>query len=124
MLEPRSNTEGRTDYVYLGGTANLDLWWRTELADDESLEDSNYRLRIVRLRTTRGAPNTPGFPHQWDMFKVPIDTNPATHRFATNESGYAGYFNDVLLSELEMHQVDAYLRCFAPWTLGEGLTDD
>ena len=123
MLEPRSNTEGRTDYVYLGGTADLDLWWRPELGDDVSLEDSNYRLRIVRLRNLRVAPNTPVSSQQWDMFKVPVDTNPLTQRFGTGEQGYSGYFNDVLLSELEMHQVDAYLRCFAPWTLGEGLTD-
>jgi hypothetical protein len=116
MLEPRSNTEGRTDYVYLGGTADLDLWWRTELADDVSLEDSNYRLRIVRI-------SEPSWGAAWDMFKVPMDTNPLIQSFKTAEQGYAGYFTDVLLTELEMHQVDAYLRCFAPWTLGEGLTD-
>ena len=119
MIEPRSNTGERTDYVYLGGTADLDLWWRTETGDDESLEDSNYRLRIVRINVA-----TAPFPtNNWDMFKVPMDTNPLTQRFRTGEQGYSGYFHDVLLSELEMHQVDAYLRCFAPWTLGEGLTD-
>jgi hypothetical protein len=118
MLEPRSNVGKRTDLTYLGGTASLDLWWRTETGDDESLEDSNYRLRIVRISA-----GTPVLSHNWDMFKVPMDTNPLAHRFETNEQGYAGYFSDVLLSELEMYQVDAYLRCFAPWTLGEGLTD-
>lgn len=114
MIEPRSTqAEGHT---YLGGTANLDLWWRANVEDDETEMDRKYRLRVVRISGQR-------WDQQWDMFKVPVDTNPATHRFSTNESGYAGYFTDVLLTELEMQQVDAYLRCFAPWTLGEGLTD-
>lgn len=116
MLEPRSSTGAGHTYTYLGGTATLDLWWRANVEDDTETE-RKYRLRVVRI-------SGPRWDQQWDMFKVPIDTNPATHRFSTNESGYAGYSTDVLLTELEMQQVDAYLRCFAPWTLGEGLTDD
>lgn len=114
MLEPRSTpAEGHT---YLGGTADLDLWWRVNVEDDETEMDREYRLRIVRIAGEK-------WDQKWDMFKVPVDTNPMTQRFSTNEAGYAGYFMDVLLTELEMQQVDAYLRCFAPWTLGEGLTD-
>jgi hypothetical protein len=116
MLEPRSSTGDGGTHTYLGGTADLDLWWRVEVEDDETETDREYRLRIVRISGQR-------WDQQWDMFKVPVDTNPATHWFGTGEQGYAGYFTDVFLTEPEMQQVDAYLRCFAPWTLGKGLTD-
>ena len=110
MIEPRSTpAEGHT---YLGGTATLDLWWRANVEDDETEMDREYRLRVVRISD-----------QQWDLFRVPVAMNAMTQRFGSRESGYAGYFMDVLLTELEMQQVDAYLRCFAPWTLGEGLTD-
>lgn len=116
MLEPRSSTGAGHTYTYLGGTATLDLWWRAEVEDDESEMEREYRLRIVRISDA-------SWGSDWDLFKVPIAMNAMTQRFGSRQSGYAGYFMDLLLTELELQQVDAYLRCFAPWTLGEGLTD-
>ena len=114
MLEPRSSVGQREDLLFIGGTADFDLWWVKELGESPEKEEREHRLRVVRVASGS---------HAWDMFTLPLDTNPMTHSFQTGQQGYAGYFTDVMLTELEMHQVDAYLRCFAPWTLGEGLTD-
>ena len=109
MFEPRTNVDpvALGDITFLGGTENFDLWWRT--TDPPPPQGDNYPLRIYRV--AGGATN-------WDVFRVPLRNNTEA------KERHLGFWKDVALSQDDVEQLEAYLTCFAPWTLGHGLTGD
>ena len=50
---------------------------------------------------------------QWDEW--PVDKLPPKGR---------GYFKDITLTPEQEESIDTYLRCFVPWVLVEGLTNE
>jgi hypothetical protein len=114
MLEPRTNIDvlARGDTTFLGGTENFDLWWRT--TDLLPPQGNNYPLRIYRV--AGGATN-------WDVFRVPLRNNTKRNNPEHNEQ-HLGFWKDVVLSPDDVDHIEAYLTCFAPWTLGQSLTGE
>ena len=128
MLEPRTAAlwlKTQPHMKYLGGTADFDLWWR----DDQSAAtpppnpDILPYIRVVRIEWL--SPIVPSFVqkhglHSWDDFRVPLYLNveinshmePAARRLA-------GRWNDIQLTHAQLDEIETYLRCFAPWALGE-----
>lgn len=116
MLEPRTGAlwlKTHPHMKYLGGTADFDLWYR----DDQSADppplngDILPYLRVVRVKIDAG---------DWDDFRLPLYLNveinshmePAARRLA-------GRWNDIHLTLAQVDGIETYLRCFAPWALGE-----
>jgi hypothetical protein len=118
MIEPRIAQENtnRTNLKFIGGTENFDLWWRNRIGPND-YDTADHPLRIQRV----GPKNE---YLTWDVFKLPLRDNeelysalePAARRLT-------GYWNDVTLSPDDVEQIEAYLRCFAPWVPLEGEQD-
>lgn len=111
MLMPRAQPDnlGRADLTFIGGTQDFDLWIR-----DKDVTSSDYPLRVFRV--ANGDWN-------WDIFKLPLhDNKEVGSDLHPEDRGVTGYWDDVNLSREDMDQIETYLKCFAPWVLGEDLT--
>ena len=105
MFEPRTAHDlmDRADLKYIGGVERFDLWYR--------IEATTMRPHALRIHVVSGNMN------EWDIFTLPV---------RDNEQAYGkirGNWGDVPLIPEEADLIDTYLRCFAPWVLGEGLTN-
>lgn len=116
MLAPREfmGDWARKDIQFIGGTENFDLWLRVDAGDGGMLsqvEIDEYPLRIHRVE---------GGPRNWDFFKMPLRSNTELRpNMPPSERAVTGYWGDVELSWDDVEIVEAYLRCFAPWMMGE-----
>ena len=120
MLEPRTAAlwlKTQPHMKYLGGTADFDLWWR----DDQSAATPPPNPDILPyIRVVRVVHTSSHYDPMWDDFRVPLYLNvelnshrePAARRLA-------GRWNDIQLTHAELDEIETYLRCFAPWALGE-----
>jgi hypothetical protein len=94
----------RRDLKYIGGVERFDLWYR--------LEATVMRPHPLRIHVVGGNMN------EWDIFSLPV---------RDNEQAYGkirGNWGDVPLIPEEADLIDTYLRCFVPWVLGKGLTNE
>ncbi len=106
MFEPRTAHDlmDRRDLKYIGGVERFDLWYR--------LEATVMRPHPLRIHVVGGNMN------EWDIFSLPV---------RDNEQAYGkirGNWGDVPLIPEEADLIDTYLRCFVPWVLGKGLTNE
>ena len=106
MFEPRTALDlmDRDDLKYIGGVEKFDLWYR--------IEATTMRPHALRVHVVGGNMN------EWDIFTLPV---------RDNEQAYGkirGNWGDVPLIPEEADLIDTYLRCFVPWVLGEGLTNE
>jgi len=113
VFEPRTALElmDRTDLKYIGGVERFDLWYRTE--------PTVMRPHALRIHVVGGKLN------EWDIFQLPIrDNREINQSQAPDQRRICGNWGDVLLTHEEADLIDTYLRCFAPWVLGKGLTNE
>ena len=118
MFEPRVFHELliRKDLRFLGGTPEFDLWaWVGE-------QELPFALRIHNVR---------GTPNEWDLFDLPLRDNQPHGRNtellpnqAPKYRRLRGQWDDVRLTLIQVNEIETYLRCFAPWVLGRGLTEE
>lgn len=106
MFEPRTARDlmDRVDLKYIGGVERFDLWYRTQ--------PTVMTPHLLRIHVVSGNMN------EWDIFTLPV---------RDNEQAYGkirGNWGDVPLIPEEADLIDTYLRCFVPWVLGEGLTNE
>jgi hypothetical protein len=106
VFEPRTAHDlmDRRDLKYIGGVERFDLWYR--------LEATVMRPHPLRIHVVGGNMN------EWDIFSLPV---------RDNEQAYGkirGNWGDVPLIPEEADLIDTYLRCFVPWVLGKGLTNE
>jgi hypothetical protein len=106
VFEPRTALDlmDRDDLKYIGGVERFDLWYRTQ-----PTVMSPHLLRIHVVGGNVG---------EWDVFKLPLRDNDEAH------SKIRGNWGDVPLIPEEVDLIETYLRCFVPWVLGEGLTNE
>jgi hypothetical protein len=109
VFEPRtaSDLRHRLDLKYIGGVERLDLWAVFDTPDDVIKVMPLVRIHVVG-----------GNMSDWDVFNLPLLNNNEVN----NE--IHGKWGDVILTLEEVNLVETYLRCFAPWVLGKGLTDE
>ena len=100
-MEPRRRTRwlnsAETGCTFLGGTPEFDLWY----FKNPISQGDDHTLRLVD--------NTDEWD-EWLMDKLPPKG--------------MGYFRDIALTPEQEESIETYLRCFAPWVLGEGLTNE
>lgn len=110
MIEPRTARDltDRGDLKYIGGVERLDLWAVLAVNDHGVIEIAP----LVRIHVVGGNMT------DWDVFNLPLLNNNEVN----NE--IHGRWSDVMLTSEEVNLVETYLRCFAPWVLGEGLTEE
>lgn len=101
MMEPRVQRHLLTNdsVTFLGGTPEFDLWY---FGDLDANDQPKPHLRIVNVDA-----------RQWDAWyydKLPPKGT--------------GVCNDITLTPEEEESIETYLRCFAPWVLGKGLTNE
>jgi hypothetical protein len=115
---------------YLGGTADFDLWYRDDKNADPPPPNGDILpyLRVVRIEWP--TPIVPSFVqkhelHSWDDFRVPLYLNVeiGKGRLPPEEQRLAGRWNDIQLTYEQVDVIKTYLRCFAPWALGEETSD-
>ena len=120
MLEPRTAAlwlKTQPHMKYLGGTADFDLWWR----DDQSAATPPPNPDILPyIRVVRVVHTSSHYDPMWDDFRVPLYLNVElnSHR-RPEERRLAGRWSDIHLTHAELDEIETYLRCFAPWALGE-----
>ena len=107
MFEPRTAHDliHRVSLKFIGGVERFDLWYIT--SDTKPFDDYRLRIHVVS-----------GNMNEWDIFTLPV---------RDNEQAYGkirGNWGDVPLIPEEADLIDTYLRCFVPWVLGEGLTNE
>ena len=116
MFEPRkyeSWLKLRPNMRFLGGVPTFDLWYRH---DQEARPDVLPYLRLVQVN---------GNLSDWDDFRLPLHLNSEVGSSGhPNERRLKGRWGDIHLTRAQVNEVETYLRCFAPWVLGEGLTHD
>jgi len=107
---------------FIGGTENFDLWEYIGKDDKRYIGKHSaaphpiYPLRVYRIAEG---------PKNWDVFKLPLHLNNEVNtHLPPLDRRISGYWNDVLLSRDDADIIEAYLRCFAPWVLGEALTKE
>ena len=113
MFEPRTARDlmDRADLKYIGGVERFDLWYRTEA--------TTMRPHALRVHVVSGNMN------EWDIFTLPVRVNrEAGQSLAPKHRRILGNWGDVPLTFEEADLIDTYLRCFAPWVLGKGLTNE
>ena len=124
MFEPRkylSWLKTRPNMRFLGGIADFDLWHRDDLEAGERgvnipEPDVLPYLRLVQVN---------GNLSDWDDFRLPLHLN-----IEVGSSGHPaerrlkGRWGDIHLTRAQVNEVETYLRCFAPWVLGETLTGE
>lgn len=113
MFEPRKHESWlrtRTNMRFLGGIADFDLWYR----DDPEAEKRGANiagpdvlpyLRVVRMSVFKNY-------EDWDDFRLPL-----------GERKLKGRWGDIILTHEQVNEIETYLRCFAPWVLGDTLTE-
>lgn len=124
MFEPRkyeSWLKSRPNMRFLGGIADFDLWHR----DDQEAEkrgadiagpDVLPYLRVVDVNI---------FTTPWDDFRLPLHLNKEVSSIGhPAERRLSGRWGDIHLTRDQVNEIETYLRCFAPWVLGEALTGD
>jgi hypothetical protein len=114
MLEPRTGMlwlKIHPHMKYLGGTADFDLWYRDDKSADPPPPNGDILayLRVVRVKTLGPL---------WDDFRLPLHLNEKR-----TENWVAGRWSDIHLTHAELDEITLYLRCFAPWALGEETSD-
>lgn len=109
-MEPRTARDlmDRDDLKYIGGVERLDLW-AVSAVNNYGVIEVMPRVRIYVVGGNR---------NEWDIFKLPLRDNNEV------DNEIYGKWNDVILTHEEVNLVETYLRCFAPWVLGEGLTEE
>lgn len=118
MLEPRkyeSWLKTRPSMRFLGGTADFDLWYRDDQSADSPSPNGDILpyLRVVRVNTNRG-------DRYWDEFRLPLYLNEEVGSIGhPAERRLKGRWNDIQLTHEQVDVIKTYLRCFAPWVLGE-----
>lgn len=126
MFEPRSfvSWRSRPNLWFLGGVPHFDLWYRDDLEANRHGEvvidpDVLPYLRLVVISEGMRA------NREWDEFRLPlhlnIETNLSMH---PEERKLQGRWGDIHLSRAQVNEIETYLQCFAPWVLGEGLTQN
>ena len=131
MLEPRTGAlwlKTHRHMKYLGGTADFDLWYRDDKSADPPPPNGDILayLRVVRIEWP--TPIVPSFVqkhelHSWDDFRLPLYLNEEIGSSLQPQGRrLRGRWNDVNLTLEQVDGIKTYLRCFAPWTLEEGLT--
>lgn len=124
MLEPRRFrdwADKRPSMRFLGGTNDFDLWHNLEQA---------AQLRVVKVaeHTFLGSGSGSGSVADWslwDTFMLPLDRNTEIGiGLPPTERRLVGCWDDIRLTREQVNEIEAYLQCFAPWVLGEGLTDE
>jgi hypothetical protein len=97
-MEPRRRIEWVTrddrNLTFLGGTPEFDIWYLNDLGGGDA-------IRLVDDR------------EDWDEWITEMLPPRGV-----------GYFKDITLTPEQEESIETYLRCFAPWVLGEGLTDE
>lgn len=121
MFEPRkyeSWLKTRPNMRFLGGIADFDLWHRDDQAADIPDPDVLPYLRLVRISTFNAS-------EDWDDFRLPLHLNDEVGSLG-HPAGrkLKGRWGDIHLTREQVNNVETYLRCFAPWVLGEGLTQN
>lgn len=122
MFEPRdyeSWLRTRPNMRFLGGVPAFDLWYR----DDQ---EANRDYEVI--------PNPDVLPYLvvvhaagivFDEFRLPLHLNPEINlSMHPEERKLRGRWGDIHLSLAQVNEIETYLRCFAPWVLGEGLTQN
>jgi len=126
MFEPRkyeSWLKTRPNMRFLGGIADFDLWYRGDLEAGERgvnipEPDVLPYLRLVRISTFNAS-------EDWDDFRVPLHLNEEVGSIGhPAERRLKGRWSDIHLTRDQVNNVETYLRCFAPWVLGETLTGE
>lgn len=126
MFEPRKyeSWRGRPNLRFLGGVPHFDLWYRDDLEANRHGEvvidpDVLPYLRVVEVSLLRfSEPN-------WDEFRLPLHLNPeVSSSMHPEERRLKGRWGDIHLMRDQVNEIETYLRCFAPWVLGEGLTQN
>lgn len=126
MFEPRSyeSWRGRPNLRFIGGVPAFDLWYRDDQEANRDYEvirnaDVLPYLRVVVISEGMRA------NREWDEFRLPLHLNPEVSSSRhPEERKLRGNWGDVHLSLAQVNEIETYLRCFAPWVLGEGLTQN
>jgi len=126
MIEPRTGDlwlQTHPHMKYLGGTADLDLWYRDDKSADPPPPNGDILayLRVVRVKMVTMPRNAP----LWDDFRLPLHLNVeiGKGRLPPEEQRLAGRWNDIQLTHEQVDGITLYLRCFAPWVLEEETSD-
>lgn len=122
MFEPRKYErwlESRPNMRFLGGIADFDLWHRDDQAVREHIPDSDVLpyLRLVPISTFDTYEN-------WDDFRLPLHRNEEVGSIGhPAERRLKGRWGDIHLTRDQVNNVETYLTCFAPWVLGEEMSN-
>ena len=134
MFEPRryESWHGRPNLRFLGGIADFDLWYR----DDQEANRHGevivnpdvlpyLRVAVISGRVTRCGSHSTPLRNDWDEFRLPLHLNPEVSSSRhPEERKLRGRWGEIHLSRAQVNEIETYLRCFAPWVLGEGLTQN
>lgn len=122
MLEPRdyeSWLKSRPNMRFLGGVPAFDLWYR----DDQEAIERGVNIRNADVLSYLVVVRAAGIA--FDEFRLPLHLNPEINlSMAPEERKLQGRWGDIHLSRAQVNEIETYLRCFAPWVLGEGLTQN
>lgn len=121
MFEPRSyeSWRGRPNLRFIGGVPAFDLWYR----DDQEANRHGEVIRNADVLPYLVVVAAAGIV--FDEFRLPLHLNPEINlSMAPEERKLRGRWGDIHLSRAQVNEIETYLRCFAPWVLGEGLTQN
>lgn len=127
MFEPRDyeSWRGRPNLRFIGGVPAFDLWYRDDQEanrDYEVIRNADV-LPYLRVAVISGRVNSMPLRNDWDEFRLPLHLNPEINlSMHPEERKLKGRWGDIHLSLAQVNEIETYLRCFAPWVLGDTLT--